>query len=153
MTLVISLLVAFWSNRNGAFVYHSFVLSCMPSLTWIENDDGLLPHAEFYLFAPSFESGATGNLGIHLCVSKQTSIDMTHHHILETYTGQVSPAYVCSKVKTALSTQSDFTVAIATIHRLITARFKGYFAFFAALRAYCGKHLASESIAAISVTL
>jgi len=59
------------------------------------------------------------------------------------------------KVTLALSTYSDFAVAIATVNRLITARFKGYFGSLAALGAYCGKHLASGSVAlaTISVTL
>ena len=55
--------------------------------------------------------------------------------------------------ESALSTRSDFTVAIATIHRFITARFEGYFAFLAALRAYCGEHLAPGSVTAASGTL
>ena len=74
-------------------------------------------------------------------------------HILVIYIDQISrPMYVLN-VKPALSAQSDFTVAIATVHRLITARFKGYFGILAALSAYGGKHLASGSIAAVSITL
>ena len=62
---------------------------------------------------------------------------------------------MCLKVKLALSIESDFTVALATIHRLITARFKGYFGVFAALGAYCRKHLAwgPVAVATISVSL
>jgi hypothetical protein len=56
------------------------------------------------------------------------------------------------KVKPALSTQSDFTVAIATVHRSVTARFKGYLGVFAAVSAYRGKHFASGSIAIIAGT-
>jgi len=70
MTIVISLLVAFWFTRNDAFALRSFALSGVPSLPWIENGDGPLPHAKFHSFAPSFESDATGNLGIHLHVLK-----------------------------------------------------------------------------------
>ena len=55
--------------------------------------------------------------------------------------------------ETALSTQSDFTVAIATVDRPITARFKGYFGILAALGACCGKHLAWGPVATISVAL
>ena len=78
---------------------------------------------------------------------------MTHHHILEAYMGQIFTAHVCPKVKPALSTRSDCTVAIATIHRFVTTRFKGYFGSLAALSASYGIHLASGAIAAVSVTL
>jgi hypothetical protein len=59
------------------------------------------------------------------------------------------------KVKTALSTLSDFAVAIATIYRLVPARFKRYLGIFATLGAYCREHLAwgPIAIAATSVTL
>jgi hypothetical protein len=57
------------------------------------------------------------------------------------------------KFKIALSIQAGFIVAITAIYRLITARFKGYFGILAALGACCGKHLASGSVAAVSVTL
>ena len=51
------------------------------------------------------------------------------------------------KAKPALSAGSDFTVAIATVHRLVPTRFKGYFGVFAALSAFSGKHLAPGPIA------
>jgi hypothetical protein len=47
-----------------------------------------------------------------------------------------------SMVKPALSTQSDFTVAIATIDRPAIDRLKRHFGVFAALGAYDRKHLA-----------
>ena len=81
----------------------------------------------------------------------QTSNDITHQHILETYTGQVSPAHVCPKVKPVLTTRSDFSVAITTVHWFITARFKRYFGVFATLGECCGKHLALGSVTAVSV--
>ena len=61
------------------------------------------------------------------------------------------PMYVL-KVTLALSTQSDFTVAIATIDRSTIARLKRYFGVFAALCACCVKHLATGSIAAVPVS-
>jgi len=67
---IISSLIASWFTRNGAFVWRSFAPLNVPPLPWIENDDEPLPHAEFHLSAPSFESDATGNLGIHLHVSR-----------------------------------------------------------------------------------
>ena len=76
-----------------------------------------------------------------------------HHHILEAYTGQVSPARVCPKVSPALFAQSDFAVAIATVNWFITAGFEGYLGLFAALGTYCGKHLAPGPVVATSVTL
>ncbi len=48
---------------------------------------------------------------------------------------------------------SDFTVAIATIDRPITARFEGYLGVLATLSAFCGKHLASGAVLAVSITL
>jgi len=50
-------------------------------------------------------------------------------------------------VKPALSTQSDFTVAIATIDRPAVGRLKRHFGVFAALGAYGRKHLAWETVA------
>ncbi len=76
-----------------------------------------------------------------------------HHHILEAYTGQVFPARIWPEVSPALSVQSDFAVAIATVNRFITAGFEGYLGVFAALGACHGKHLASGPVAAVSVTL
>ncbi len=52
-------------------------------------------------------------------------------------------------VKTpALVTLSDFTVAITTVNRPITARFKWYFGVFAALGTCHRKHLTSGPVAA-----
>jgi len=68
MTIIISLLVAFWFTRGGAFVWRSFALSGVPSLPWIENDGGTLPRAGFHSSAPSFENGVAENLGFHLHV-------------------------------------------------------------------------------------
>ena len=50
------------------------------------------------------------------------------------------------KLKLALSADSDFTVAIATVHRSTTAGFKGYLGIFATLGAYCREHLALGSV-------
>jgi hypothetical protein len=63
-----SSMVALLFTRNDASVWRFSALSNVPSLLLIENDDGLLPHAEFHSFAPSFESDATESLGIHLHV-------------------------------------------------------------------------------------
>ena len=57
------------------------------------------------------------------------------------------------RVETALSIQSDFTVAIATVHRLVTAGFKGYLSILAALGTFYREHLASGPVATVSVTL
>jgi len=59
------------------------------------------------------------------------------------------------KVKPALSADSDFTVAIATVHRFVPARFKGYLGILATLGAYCREHLALGSVtrALIPITL
>jgi hypothetical protein len=58
-------------------------------------------------------------------------------------------------VKPALSTQSDFVVALATIDRSAVGRLKRHFGLFAALGAYGRKHLAWETVVvtAISVPL
>jgi len=48
---------------------------------------------------------------------------------------------------------SDFTVAIATVHRLITTRFKGYLGILAALGAFCREHLPLGSIARATVSI
>ncbi len=63
-------MAALWFTRNGASVWRSFAPSGVPSLPWTENDDGPLLRAKFHSFAPSFESDAAGNLGIHLHVLK-----------------------------------------------------------------------------------
>ena len=83
----------------------------------------------------------------------ETCNDIIHQHILGTYTGQLSSALVCPLSQINLSTWSDFSVAIATVHWPVTARFKRYFGVLAALGACRGKHLASGSVAAVSVTL
>jgi hypothetical protein len=57
------------------------------------------------------------------------------------------------KVKLALSAQSDFIVALATIYRSTFSRLERYFGFLTALGAYCREHLASGPVAIISVTL
>ena len=57
------------------------------------------------------------------------------------------------KIIPVLSTQSDFTVALTTIDRSTITRLKRYFGVFAALGAYCRKHLASGAIVAVSITL
>jgi hypothetical protein len=56
-------------------------------------------------------------------------------------------------VKPALSTQSDFTVAIATIDRPAIDRFKRHFGVFAALGAYGRKHLAWESVTVTTTSM
>jgi hypothetical protein len=53
----------------------------------------------------------------------------------------------------ALPIQSGFTIALAAVYQLITARFKGYFGVLAALGTCRGKHLASGPVAAVSATL
>ena len=58
-----------------------------------------------------------------------------------------------SRFETELSAQSNFAVAITTVNRPITARFKGYFCVLAALCAYRRIHLASGPIATVSITL
>ncbi len=67
--------------------------------------------------------------------------------------GRGYQARVCPEVSPALSVQSDFAVAIATVNRSITAGFERYLGGFAALGTCCGKHLALEPVVAISVTL
>ena len=57
-----------------------------------------------------------------------------------------------SKVKFWNYLLSYFTVAIATVNRSVTAWLKGYFGVFATLGTYCGEHLASGTVAAVSVT-
>jgi hypothetical protein len=54
-------------------------------------------------------------------------------------------------VKPALSTQSDFTVAIATIDRPAVGRLKRHLGVSAALGAYGGKHLAREPVAVTTI--
>ena len=55
--------------------------------------------------------------------------------------------------KPALPGYFDFTVAIATIHRPATARFKGYFGVFTTLGASQGEHLAYRSVAVIAIAV
>ena len=61
------------------------------------------------------------------------------------------------KVKPVLSTDSDFTVAIAAVHRSVAARFEGYFGVFATLGTYRREHLAlgpvAIAVATVSVLL
>jgi hypothetical protein len=56
-----------------------------------------------------------------------------------------------SVVKPALSTQSDFIVAISTIDRPAIGRLKRHFGVFAALSAYGRKHLAWETVVVITI--
>ena len=56
-------------------------------------------------------------------------------------------------VKPALSTQSDFTVALATIDRPAVGRLKRHFGVSAALGAYGRKHLAREPIAVTTISV
>jgi hypothetical protein len=58
-----------------------------------------------------------------------------------------------SMVKLALSTQSDFIVAIATIDWLAIGRLKRHFGVFAALGAYGSKHLAREPVAVTTISI
>ena len=62
-------------------------------------------------------------------------------NILEHTQAEYSHPMYALKTKPALSAGSDFTVAIATVHRLITARFKGHFGIFTALGAFYREHL------------
>jgi len=61
--------------------------------------------------------------------------------------------HVCLEIKPALSTQSDFTIAIAAVHRFIATRFKGYFGILSAIGACYGKHLARGTIAVSAITI
>ena len=54
-------------------------------------------------------------------------------------------------VKPALSTQSDFTIALATIDRPAIGRLKRHFGVFAALGAYGRKHLAWETVVVTTI--
>jgi hypothetical protein len=56
-------------------------------------------------------------------------------------------------IKPALSTQSDFTVAIAAIDGPAVGRLKGHLGVSAAVGAYGGKHLAWESIAVTTISV
>jgi len=57
------------------------------------------------------------------------------------------------KVKPALSAWSDFTVAIATVHRFVTAGFKGYLSILTALGAFYREHLPLGSVARATVSI
>jgi len=57
------------------------------------------------------------------------------------------------KVKPVLSTDSDFTVAITTVHRSVTSGFKGYFRILAALGTFYGEHLSLWPIAKATVSI
>ena len=61
------------------------------------------------------------------------------------------PVYVY--VKPALSTHSDFTVAIATIDWPAIGRLKRHLGVFAALGAYGRKHLAREPVAVTTISI
>ena len=50
------------------------------------------------------------------------------------------------QLKSALSSRSDFTVAIAAVYRSTRAGFKRYLGVFAALGTRCGEHLAPWTI-------
>ena len=63
------------------------------------------------------------------------------------------PGPCMSMVKPALSTQSDFTVALATIDRPAVGRLKRDLGVFAALGAYGRKHLAREPIAVTTISV
>ena len=63
------------------------------------------------------------------------------------------PGPCMSMVKPALSTQSDFAVAIATIDWPAIERLKRHFGVFAALGAYGRKHLAWEPIAVTTTSI
>ena len=57
------------------------------------------------------------------------------------------------KFRPALPVKPDFTVAIATVNRPITARFKGYFGFLAAPGTNRREHLTSRTVVIVSVTI
>ena len=57
------------------------------------------------------------------------------------------------KVKPALSAGFDFTVAIATVHRFVTAGFKGHLSILTALGAFCREHLPLGSVARATVSV
>ena len=71
---------------------------------------------------------------------------------MEVHRPDTRPVYL-HKVRLELATHSDFTIAIAAIHRPITARFEGYFGVLAALSAHYRKHLARGAVASVSITL
>jgi len=56
-------------------------------------------------------------------------------------------------VKPALSTRSDFSVAIAAIDRLAVGRRKRHFGVFAALGAYGRKHLAWQTVSVATASI
>jgi hypothetical protein len=57
------------------------------------------------------------------------------------------------KAKPALSAGSGFTVAIATVHRPVPARFKRHFGILTALGTFYRKHLTPLSIARATVSV
>jgi hypothetical protein len=57
------------------------------------------------------------------------------------------------KIKPALSAGSNFTVAIATVHRFITAGFKWYLGILAALSAFYREHLPLRPVARATVSI
>src|SRR4030042_2269078 len=56
-------------------------------------------------------------------------------------------------VKPALSASSDFTVAIATVHRFVTVRFKGYLGILTTLGTFYREHLPLGSVARATVSI
>jgi len=66
-----------------------------------------------------------------------------HRHTQARYP---QPVYIL-QVRPALSTDSDFTVAITAIHWSALTGLERYFSFLPTLRAYCGEHLASRPVA------
>ena len=70
-----------------------------------------------------------------------------HRHTQARYP---QPVYIL-QVRPALSTDSDFTVAITAIHWSALTGLERYFSFLPTLRAYCGEHLASRPVAVIAI--
>jgi len=57
------------------------------------------------------------------------------------------------KVKLSLSVQSDFIVALTTIHWSAFTGLERYLGVFATLGAYCGEHLASGPVAVTTISV
>ncbi len=66
---------------------------------------------------------------------------------------QHTPLMLVANVKPGLSTYSDFTVAVTTIDRPAIARLKGHCSVLATFGAFCRKHLALGSVAAVFVAI
>ena len=101
-------------------------------------------HAEFHSFVPYFEGETTGKLESHLHVSR---LPLRYMVTFRDIHGPGIPGPCMSIVTLALSTQSDFVVAISTIDRPAVGRLKRHFSVYAALGAYGRKHLAWETVA------